>query len=221
MGSRQISSPGRTPKTLPSDHDSAPLMRAVSPQEPATRVALDFSVSDTRASGLGRFSGLSARHGASPAEPDLPRGVSRLGDVLSAELPTVPAPATRSVAAESEESSDASPEYIENVIRDVSRELSDGAHLRANVTQAHRLRAQSGLSVNAFVEVLYTVRRTTRLQPDVKRPMPYFFKLVKVQLGLVPNPRKNQQPAAEEQSAPQRTSLAGKYAHLVHRWPDE
>lgn len=158
-----------------------------------------------------------------------PAGFVRLDAVLPASFSPVSSPLSPAIGAtatpateEAGENDDASPEYIENIIRDLSHELSDSAHIRANVTQALHLWQESELSVKAFAEVLYSVRRTTRLQSDVKKPMPYLFKLVRVQLGLAPNPQKNRRPVEQQEndaSAPPR-SLAGRYAHLVRRGDD-
>jgi hypothetical protein len=159
-----------------------------------------------------------------PAMPRPPQGFSRPADVFPAIVRGADEPrvnqGTEGLITPAEQSEDASPEYIENVIRDLSHEFSDAQHIRANVTQALHLWQQSGLSVKAFVEIVYSVRRTTRLQTDVQRRMPYCFKLLRVELGLAPNPRKNQPVKPAEQSSPpssERPSLAGRYASFVRR----
>lgn len=234
-GSHQVSSQGKAessqsttpslgPLPIVSPANSTVPTRSRRAQKDTTVASSEAMLSQTTRVGSSHFSTVSEAQPAMPPVSHTPRGFSRPADVLAAAPGGSGEPRlverTTAPIATAEQSEDASPEYIENVIRDLSHELSDSTHIRANVTQALHLWEQSGLSVKAFVEVLYSVRRTTRLQSDVKKPMPYLFKLARVQLGLSPNPQKNRTPAAPEQSSPDtssRTSLAGRYAHRVHR----
>jgi hypothetical protein len=119
---------------------------------------------------------------------------------------------------------DADPEYIDNIIRDISGELHDSKHTRSNVTQARRLWQASGMTVLDFKDALYDVRRVVRLQPGVENKMAYYFKCLKVVLGMErnPNPAPSRPPAIgaagsfkQIEGGELRKSLAGRYAHLV------
>ena len=74
--------------------------------------------------------------------------------------------------------------YIAGVILDHSRELGDGPHAPANVTQAHRLWHTCGLDENSFVEVLHEARRRVRSYQGkqgtgtIHNRMGYFFRVV-------------------------------------------
>ncbi len=91
---------------------------------------------------------------------------------------------------------DAPPDYIANVIADLTLELSDDEHnRRSNITRAVHLWQASGLSVKSFVARLYEARSITRQQGNVKKRaspdagglinrMPYFFRVVEDLVGL-------------------------------------
>ncbi|MDQ2806896.1 MAG: hypothetical protein M3Z04_08260, partial [Chloroflexota bacterium] len=65
-----------------------------------------------------------------------------------------------------------------------SRELGDGLHAPANVTQAHRLWHACGLDENSFVEALHEARRRVRTYQGkqgsgtIYNRMGYFFRVV-------------------------------------------
>jgi hypothetical protein len=110
------------------------------------------------------------------------------------------------------------PAYIDNVIEDISSKLGDIKHVRSNVTQAHRLWEASDQSVETFVRTLYDVRDVVRWKADVDNRMAYFFRCVRVALGLEENPHPTSERRGRGGAAatPQeRKSPAGKYAHLV------
>src|SRR5215212_11144456 len=75
--------------------------------------------------------------------------------------------------------------YIAAVVMDFSRELDDGAHTAANVTQALRLHATDGRPEQDFVALLYEARRRTRLAQGgqgrgvVANKMAYFFQVLR------------------------------------------
>ncbi len=74
--------------------------------------------------------------------------------------------------------------YIAGVILDHSRELGDGLHAPANVTQAHRLWHTCGLDENTFVAALHEARRRVRTYQGkqgsgtIHNRMGYFFRVV-------------------------------------------
>ena len=74
--------------------------------------------------------------------------------------------------------------YIAGVILDHSRELGDGLHAPANVTQAHRLWHACGLDENTFVAALHEARRRVRTYQGkqgsgtIHNRMGYFFRVV-------------------------------------------
>jgi hypothetical protein len=83
--------------------------------------------------------------------------------------------------------------YIETVMTELSEQLHDGEHARANVTRAMRLFQASGLEEHAFVSLLYDARTITRQQGSVRKRatepglinrMPYFFAVLEDVLGL-------------------------------------
>lgn len=61
------------------------------------------------------------------------------------------------------------------LIADFSREMGDTKHLGANITQAHRIFAESGLAIDTFFDVLYEARLRTRKTNGVGNRMAYFF----------------------------------------------
>jgi DnaA-like protein/replication protein O len=130
--------------------------------------------------------------------PYAPAGMARIADVLAAAgiavnrarrepsrgFETAPAEPLLVPAA----NGGAPPERIDLVIEDISTKLRDTEHLASNITQARRLWQRSGQPVEEFVALLYAVRETVRWKANVDHRMPYFFKCVKVALGLEPNP---------------------------------
>ncbi len=82
------------------------------------------------------------------------------------------------------------PPYLERVLTDLSRELGDEGHTRANITQAHRLwrrvEAVNGLTAACFVTEFVQVarRRTRRAQGaqgagQITNKMAYFFRILR------------------------------------------
>jgi len=71
--------------------------------------------------------------------------------------------------------------YVAAVIGDFSRELGDMEHSAANITQALRLRAASGLDDEAFVQQCYTAKRLLRQAQahGVDNKMAYFFTILR------------------------------------------
>lgn len=75
--------------------------------------------------------------------------------------------------------------YIAAVLTDFSDELGDSSHSVANVTQALRLWAQSGLGEADFVEMLYEAKRRTRLYQGkqgakgMQNKIAYFFTVLR------------------------------------------
>ncbi len=81
-------------------------------------------------------------------------------------------------------------DYLERVLTDLSRELGDAGHTRANVTQAHRLWhrlwAVNGLADAPFIaEYVQAARRRTRKAQGAQGPgqiqnkMAYFFRVLR------------------------------------------
>jgi hypothetical protein len=75
--------------------------------------------------------------------------------------------------------------YIAAVLTDFSDELGDSSHTVANVTQALRLWAQSGVDEADFVEMLYEAKRRTRLYQGkqgakgIQNKIAYFFTVLR------------------------------------------
>ena len=75
--------------------------------------------------------------------------------------------------------------YIAAVLTDFSDELGDSSHTVANVTQALRLWAQSGVGEEDFVEMLYEAKRRTRLYQGkqgakgMQNKIAYFFTVLR------------------------------------------
>lgn len=75
------------------------------------------------------------------------------------------------------------PQFIVSYLRDFSKDLGDEEHTAQNIAQASKLYKQSGVSQDAFVEMLYAARETAK-QKAIKKTnsrgwtnrMPYFFK---------------------------------------------
>lgn len=77
------------------------------------------------------------------------------------------------------------PPEIEAAIRDVSAKLSDQTHIRENLSQTTNLyRAWGGVNGSSFASYAYEACAITRQQAQVKKQMPYFFKVLKGLLGL-------------------------------------
>jgi replication protein O len=69
-------------------------------------------------------------------------------------------------------------------ITEISENFADIASLRSNTSQAVNLWQQSGRSEAVFVHTLYEARSVTRQQPKVRKPMPYFWSVVRELLGI-------------------------------------
>jgi len=91
------------------------------------------------------------------------------------------------------------PVYDENrqilleYIKDFAHEFRDNAKLRSSVTRAHNLQKQSGLSIDAFITVMYEARLLTKErtgsvrqldETGFKSRMAYFFAVLEDKLGL-------------------------------------
>lgn len=68
---------------------------------------------------------------------------------------------------------------IVNLIADFSREMGDTKHLGSNVTQAHRIFAESNLAMDEYFSILYEARLRTRKTNGVHNRMPYFFSVLR------------------------------------------
>jgi hypothetical protein len=68
---------------------------------------------------------------------------------------------------------------IMTLITDFSREMGDTTHLGANITQAHRVFASSGMGLDAFFDTLYEARLRTRKATGVRNRMAYFFTVLR------------------------------------------
>lgn len=68
------------------------------------------------------------------------------------------------------------PEYLDNLIVDISREFSDSAHLASNCAQARNVFAALDLGEEVFVQqYVYQARQRTKRQAKVGNKMAYFF----------------------------------------------
>jgi replication protein O len=65
------------------------------------------------------------------------------------------------------------------LMADFSREMGDTKHLGSNITQAHRIFAESGLGLDAFFSILYEARIRTRKTNGVGNRMAYFFTVLR------------------------------------------
>ena len=120
--------------------------------------------------------------------PRLPHGFATAGDVLAQRLPR------KDISSEAQTSRPPArrgrppkaPDYIANVMTDVSLKLHDD-HPKSSLTRAVRLWQASGMSEQDFVhQVLYPAQSTTRQQGNVRKPasrghglinrVPYFFR---------------------------------------------
>lgn len=127
--------------------------------------------------------------GAGPSSDDH-RHLNGYGGIADAPPPSVPvAPMTPS--------SPLASAYIDEVIRDITREFHDHEHTRSNRTQALNLWGASGLDEDTFVEVLYVARGITRSRGNIEKRatmspgsglagarnrMPYFFSVLRNEL---------------------------------------
>ena len=87
------------------------------------------------------------------------------------------------------------PEYLAILAQDLSQQLGDVAHVRPNRAQVANLYWDSGLSVQEFATAMYASRELTRqyatyrqgekpaLPGQPRNTMPYFFKVLRDQLG--------------------------------------
>jgi hypothetical protein len=73
---------------------------------------------------------------------------------------------------------------IVNLIADFSREMGDTKHLGSNITQAHRLFAESDLTMDDYFTLLYEARLRTRKAGGVINRMSYFFTVLKDLLSI-------------------------------------
>ena len=85
--------------------------------------------------------------------------------------------------------------YIDSLVRDISEQLGDTDQAEANIVQVRRIWQASGLPVAAFSAILFELRSTVRVQPNVHHPMRYFTKCVRVAAGLDANPQPTFAPA--------------------------
>jgi hypothetical protein len=69
----------------------------------------------------------------------------------------------------------------------ISAEFADTAHLKSNLSQAANIWQACGKSEAAFVSSLYEARSITKHQRNVRRPMPYFWSMVRDLVGLKPH----------------------------------
>ena len=85
--------------------------------------------------------------------------------------------------------------YIAAVVLDHSRELGDGYHAPANITQALRLAQASGLPEQTFVDQLHTARQRVRTyqgkqgQGQLNNKMAYYFVVLRDLCGLGDTPK--------------------------------
>ena len=76
------------------------------------------------------------------------------------------------------------------MVQDHSTDLGDGPHWRANVTQAQRLWAASGLGEEAFVTHLHEARRLVRTYQgkqgtgSIVNKMGYYFRCLSDLVGV-------------------------------------
>lgn len=68
---------------------------------------------------------------------------------------------------------------IITLIADFSREMGDTKHLGSNITQAHRIFAESDTELDAFFSILYEARIRTRKTNGVGNRMAYFFTVLR------------------------------------------
>jgi hypothetical protein len=73
---------------------------------------------------------------------------------------------------------------IANLIADFSREMGDTTHLGSNITQAHRIFADSRLGLDDYFTVLYEARLRTRKTGGVQNRMAYFFCVLRDLCGI-------------------------------------
>ncbi len=73
---------------------------------------------------------------------------------------------------------------IKAAVTEISVKLANASCTKANITQAMRIYLEWGKGEEAFVSKLYEVQSITRQQPQVKKPMPYFFKVLRKELGV-------------------------------------
>ena len=80
--------------------------------------------------------------------------------------------------------------YIAAIVLDHSRELGDGPHAPANITQALRVAEAAGLPEQAFVEALHTARARVRTYQGkqgmgtIANKMAYYFAVLRDLIGL-------------------------------------
>ena len=87
-------------------------------------------------------------------------------------------------------------EIIANYISDFAREFADQAPVASSISRAQNLYRQSGLSLDAFVDVLYAARQITKERSGAingqaetlrgKPRMPYFFAVVEREIEHAP-----------------------------------
>jgi hypothetical protein len=79
------------------------------------------------------------------------------------------------------------PEYIAAVIADIVQEFGDADDIPVNVSQAMALWHQSGVSVQAFVDLVYEVQAAVRTRPSIKNRLAYIFTCLRRALAAVPD----------------------------------
>jgi predicted transcriptional regulator len=181
---------------------------------------------------------------AAPTAPDGVSPVSEAQPALSTVSgPKTPRRARRSPVADDEPRYSEDRALVTAHIRDFAAEFHDQASTKASVTRALRLLSESGYPRERWSEKLYEARGLTKersaaigYQGDSNprtgqtafglNKMPYFFGVLECVLGLHDHPAgQHPMPLSEQEFKRQqgkkgqqeRTSLAGRYAHLVQR----
>lgn len=68
---------------------------------------------------------------------------------------------------------------IAAIISDFSKEMNDYDHTTSNITQATRLYAHTGRSLDVFLTTLYAARTKTRKATGITNRMAYFFEVLR------------------------------------------
>lgn len=72
---------------------------------------------------------------------------------------------------------------IAAILSDFSKEMQDYDHTASNITQATRLYAQAGCSLDTYFTVLYAARTRTRKATGVGNRMAYFFEVLRQEIN--------------------------------------
>ncbi len=84
------------------------------------------------------------------------------------------------------------PDSLKVTIEDISREFGEPRSYRSNLTHIMRICQQAGKNPEGVVAYLYEARSITKQQGSVKKPMPYFFSVLKDLVGLPKNTQKKE-----------------------------